>query len=146
MSENEHIHICHWNRRTLLESGNAFVLLSCQPLSPFKMGSVDWKHKHKTRKNGIFQVRASLWSNNAKMSFSSVVEKNNTFLSWFLGPPGAFCLRKPAVVDHLVGFFREGSSETKLFSLTDVERPTNAGSLLRRTCRGISEEIKRKIN
>lgn len=47
--------------------------------------------------------------------------------------PGVFCLRKPAVVDHLVGFFREGSSEEKFVSLTEVERPISAGSLLRRT-------------
>jgi len=56
-----------------------------------------------------------------------------TFLSCVVGTPGVFCLRKPAVVDHLVGFFRDGSSEEKFVSLTEVERPISAGSLLRRT-------------
>lgn len=56
-----------------------------------------------------------------------------TFLSQVLGLPAVFCLRKPAVVDQRVGFFREGSSEEKLLSLTEVERPIKAGSLLRRT-------------
>lgn len=61
-----------------------------------------------------------------------------TFLSQALGLPAVFCLRKPAVVDQRVGFFRDGSSEEKLLSLREVERPTKAGSLLRRTWRGIS--------
>lgn len=56
-----------------------------------------------------------------------------TFLSQVLGLPVVFCLRKPAVVDHRVGFFLEGSSDEKLLSLTEVERPLKAGSLLRRT-------------
>jgi hypothetical protein len=56
-----------------------------------------------------------------------------TFLSQVLGLPAVFCLRKPAVVDQRVGFFLEGSSEEKLLSLTEVERPVKAGSLLRRT-------------
>lgn len=53
---------------------------------------------------------------------------------------------KPAVVDHLVGFLREGSSDEKLESLTEVVIPTNAGSLLRRTCSGMSEKEKIEIN
>jgi hypothetical protein len=56
-----------------------------------------------------------------------------TFLSQALGLPAVFCLRKPAVVDQRVGFFLEGSSDEKLLSLTEVERPSKAGSLLRRT-------------
>lgn len=67
-----------------------------------------------------------------------------TSLSQAAGLPAVFCLRKPAVVDQRVGFFLEGSSE-KLLSLTDVERPTNAGSLLRRTWRGISATQKSTV-
>lgn len=68
-----------------------------------------------------------------------------TFLSQVLGLPVVFCLRKPAVVDHRVGFFLEGSSDEKLLSLTEVERPLKAGSLLRRTWRGISRHTKRGL-
>lgn len=68
-----------------------------------------------------------------------------TFLSHVLGLPVVFCLRKPAVVDHRVGFFLDGSSEEKLLSLTEVERPLKAGSLLRRTWSGISTHTRRGL-
>ncbi len=47
--------------------------------------------------------------------------------------------RKPAVVDQRVGFFLEGSSGCELGSENDIAvRFNNAGSLLRRTCKGMS--------
>lgn len=67
-----------------------------------------------------------------------------TFRSLLPWPAGGFFLVKPAVVDHLVGFLREGSSDEKLESLTEVVIPTNAGSLLRRTCSGMSEKEKNR--
>lgn len=64
----------------------------------------------------------------------------HTFLSKLLVPVEKRGFRKPAVVDQRVGFFLEGSSGCEFASENDTAvRFNNAGSLLRRTCKGISE-------
>ncbi len=69
------------------------------------------------------------------------LELNSSFIP---SSPDCWCrwqrgFRKPAVVDQRVGFFLEGSSGCELGSENDIAvRFNNAGSLLRRTCKGMS--------
>ena len=65
-----------------------------------------------------------------------------TFLSKLFVPEEWRAFKKPAVVDHRVGFFLDGVSSVLTRDSTLVNGPLaviRAGSLLRRTCRGISE-------
>lgn len=71
----------------------------------------------------------------------------HTFLSRLLVPVDKRGFRKPAVVDQRVGFFLEGSSGSAFDSEKDIAvRFNNAGSLLRRTCKGMSVRKERSMS
>lgn len=72
----------------------------------------------------------------------SVTSRPPTFLSRLLVPEEWRAFRKPAVVDQRVGFFLDGGSSVWTRDSLPPNGPlmvSRAGSLLRRTWRGISE-------
>lgn len=71
-----------------------------------------------------------------------------TFLSRLLVPEEWRAFRKPAVVDQRVGFFLDGGSSVWTRDSPPLNGPlmvSRAGSLLRRTWRGISERQERRV-